>query len=192
MDVQNYLVMDSRFHGNDKGIDLANFYAVEILDKVFHQVDPQQSVISTMEERLSHRSLTPLIFTHSSAATKIYYYQNSRVKRQRKLKILLVSGDALEQNAVTTMLQSRQHFVYQARNKEELIDLCRKNKRFDAVIVSDHFKEVGFGFFTYYFRQQMGKRKTRLIYLGVQTKLHGYDVGLQHPFLMEDLDEVLR
>ncbi len=158
-------------------LDLANFYAVELLHSIFHLTDPLEQEISKLERQLKKHALR---------------FKNTLYARHpRRLSILIASSDPIEQNALTLMLEDKNHLVDQASDKDTLLSLLVKRKRYDVVIVSDHFKEIGLGFFLLYFRKGMSKRRPKMIYLGNEAHIEGFDAHLKHPFFVEDLLKLL-
>ncbi len=158
-------------------LDLTNFYAVELLHAVFNMIDPLEQEIAKLEKRLRKYSF------HAKRHFYSYY--------PRRLKVLIITPDAVEKNTLITMLESRNHVVDCAPDKESLFQTFAHKKNYDVVIISDHFQEIGFGFFVAYFRAGLSKRRPKLIYLGNSIPIHGFDAHLQHPFFTSDLFKIL-
>ncbi len=160
-------------------LDLANFYAVELLHAVFNLVDPIEQEITKLERQLTKRVFH---LTH-----QLYYSRHPK-----RLRILIVSSNSVEQNTLRLMLEDQNHFVDQARDKTSFLQFLSERKPYDVVIVSDHFDSVGLGFSPLYFRAGLSKRRPRLIYLGEEEGVRGFDAHLKHPFLTETLLTLLR
>jgi hypothetical protein len=164
-------------------LDLGNFYAVELLHTIYQEIDPPQARINFLEKELKAKRRLSLKFP--------YYYQASRIHKKAKLHVLVVSSDLVEQNTLEAFLTSSKHHVYQAYDKDSLFDILRSRKRFDVVIVSEQFKQIGFGFFPTYFGLGLTKRLPRMIQLGAQEKLSAYDALLPQAFMQQDLENIL-
>jgi hypothetical protein len=164
-------------------LDLGNFYAVELLHTIYQEIDPPQTRINCLEKELKSKRRLSLRFP--------YYYQAARIQKKAKLHVLVVSSDPVEQNTLEAFLTSSKHHVYQAYDKESLFTILRSRKRFDVVIVSERYTQIGFGFFPTYFGLGLSKRMPRMIQLGAQEKLSAYDALLPSPFMQKDLENVL-
>ncbi len=171
---------DDFLHGNGKmdvSLDLANFYAVELLHTIFNVIDPLEKEIARLERQLKKRSL--------------YFKNHAYLRHPRRLRVLIISSNPVEQNSLTLMLENKNHLVDQITDKASLLTLFLARKRYDVVIVSDHFKDVGLGFFALYFRKGMSKCRPRMIYLGVESGVQGFDAHLRHPFFTEEVWRLL-
>jgi hypothetical protein len=164
-------------------LDFSNFYAVELLHTIYQEIDPPQARISCLEKKLKSKRVL--------SARYPYYYQVSRIHQKTKLHVLVVSSDPVEQNTLEAFLTNSKHHVYQAYDKESLFAILFSRKRFDVVIVSEQFKQIGFGFFPTYFGLGLTKRMPRMIQLGAQEKLSAYDALLPRAFMQKDLENAL-
>jgi len=127
-----------------------------------------------------------------------HYYAGLRARRPR---VLVVSSNKLEQNTLRLMLEPQGYRVDVIQNREDLYAFFRCHKRVDAVVVSDDFKEAGFGFFLTYFRASPASGikvsgVPRLVYLGGESDIPAeamqFDAKLQHPFFTEEVLEAVR
>ncbi len=161
-------------------VDLANYYAVEILENIFEKYEPSQYDISMLEEKLKQET----------------YDMPQRKYLQKPLsRVLIISSELVELNALTLFFSH--YFFYhvdQVRTKNELLDLCQNKNYYESIIISNSFKDTGFNFLINYFRAT-ANNKLVIIYLGneldMDSCIHmGFDMKLPSLFLVSDLKKI--
>ena len=168
--------MDTVLH---EELDYANYYAVELLTSVLGKIDPMESEIMPLEEQLKHK--------HCQIYTSVRQQAPSG-------RALVISADVVELNTLKMMLQAQGFKVECVDSRETFLRCVAFKKRYDVVIISDQFTEMGLNFFRYYFHSALRRYQTRLIHLAEQeeeSKVVGFNAHLRRPFLLDDLIALL-
>ncbi len=163
----------------DTEIDFANYYAVELLTSLFGKIDPTELDIMSLEEALKHKNC------------RVYLYMRKHISCRRAL---IISPDTIELNTLKIMLSAQGFTVDIADSRDSFLNCVKFKKRYEVVIVSDKFTEIGLNFFKYYFHNAMRKRQPYLIYLAesnIDIKTIGFNAYLKRPFFTKDLTALL-
>lgn len=157
--------------------DLANYYAIELLNSILNKDNPTDFEIISLEEKLRQKNC------------QLYRYL---YMRKNQPTALIISPDIVEQNTLRIMLESLGFKIHQVYNRKELLDYFSYKHHCHIALVSDAFTEIGFNFFRYYF--EIPSRKTFLIQFGEQNnnfKKMGFDANLKRLFFREELISLL-